>query len=182
MTYDGNDVTAGIGGTGGEGVGSGGFYGPPPLAPSGHNGLATQANVDGTTGCAPAHVIGAPVATATGVSDVVACTGASACQILETLTTTETLNGTKIVGVMASAARATLRHRKVNVGMRTVRVAAGKTASVTVSLTPTGRRLLARFAQLPVELTVALKRSGKRGRSRRAGSRSNPSATNRRIS
>jgi hypothetical protein len=57
-----------------------------------------------------------------------------------------------VLGVSA----AVTRHRTLTVGTRRVKIAAGKTATATVTLNATGRRLLARFHRLPVRLRIAV--------------------------
>jgi hypothetical protein len=72
--------------------------------------------------------------------------------VTASLTSTETVQGNKVLGVSA----AVKHHRTVGVGTRTVTIAAGKTATITVTLNATGRRLLARFHRLPVRLRIAV--------------------------
>jgi hypothetical protein len=95
----------------------------------------------------------------------------SACRVTISLKSTETTQGNKVLGVSA----AVKRHRTVGVGTRTVKIVAGKTTTVTVTLNATGRRLLARFHRLPVRLRIAVAgRSGSTTRNvtvRPAGSR-----------
>lgn len=94
------------------------------------------------------------------VSAPVSCVGSSACTVAETLTTTVTMrNG---VVVSATAARARLVHRTVVVGTRTLRVAGGRTSTVSVALNSTGRSIVRRLGALPIVLTVKSKQRGRR--------------------
>jgi hypothetical protein len=84
-------------------------------------------------------VHGSPSGNGGVVKVALACAASSnGCRVTATLTTTPT------------------RRRTVSVGSRTVRIAAGKTSTVTVTLNATGRRLLARRHRLPVRLRVAV--------------------------
>jgi hypothetical protein len=81
----------------------------------------------------------------------------SGCRVTSSLTSTEMVRGGKVLGVSA----AVTRHRTVSLGTRRVTIAAGKTATVTVALNATGRRLLSRFHRLPVRLRIAV--AGEKG-------------------
>ena len=77
-------------------------------------------------------------------------TGAGDRANVVAVATYETLHGSKVVAV---AARATT-HRTVIVGSKRITLAAGKSATVRVSLDGTGKKLLKRFHKLPLLLLV----------------------------
>jgi len=77
----------------------------------------------------------------------------SGCHVVADVTTTETLQGKRVLAV---SARAKLRRRTVLVGERAVRISAAKTITVTIALNATGRKLLSQFKHLPADLTVSL--------------------------
>jgi hypothetical protein len=110
-------------------------------------------------GCAS--VSSAVTTSATGVTATVTCTGPTACLTTDQLTTTETTGSAGQPALVARAARAP-RRRTVIVGSRTVRIARGETAKVTVKLNATGRALLSRFGRLPLRLTIVLVRGRRR--------------------
>lgn len=104
----------------------------------------------------------APRPTATGVTITMTCMAPAGqvCQTTEMITSTVTLSGTNPIAV-ASAHKPPNKHKHaVVVGSRTVTLTAGQTKMITVSLNPIGRRLLAKFAKLPVTLTVVLAQNG----------------------
>ena len=78
------------------------------------------------------------------------------CHVTNTLTTAEIVHGRTVLGLSAQAKR----RRHVVVGKRTVRIAPGRRAIVTISLNRTGRDLLSSFGRLPVELTISLSARG----------------------
>ncbi len=89
------------------------------------------------------------------VSFRLACAGTrgTICTIHAALTTIEKLRGNHLLGVVARARR---HSRTVTVGSATIILQAGQTAVVTVPLSATGRKLLARFHTLPVHLLATL--------------------------
>jgi Bacterial Ig-like domain (group 3)/FG-GAP-like repeat len=100
----------------------------------------------------------------TGSSGVVriilgCASGSGGCHITGSLTVTEIVQGKRVLAVSARARR---RHRTVLVGTTVLTVKAGKTATITIKLNPTGRELLARFKTLRVKLTISLTVNGKR--------------------
>lgn len=105
----------------------------------------------GTSSSVTVH--GAPSGNGGMVSVALSCAAStSGCPVTASLTTTETVEGTNALRMRTAAGR----QRTVSVGTRTVTVAAGKTATVTVTLNATGRRLLARLHRLSVRLKVAV--------------------------
>ncbi len=88
-----------------------------------------------------------------GVSVTLTCSrqAAGSCTIALRLTAIETLRGTTVVAVAAR------RPRRVTatLGAATVRLSPGQRRTVTVSLSSTGRRLLARLRRLAVRLSVS---------------------------
>jgi hypothetical protein len=92
------------------------------------------------------------------VSFKFACKGVvgQSCKVVTTLTTIEKLRGSKIVAVLAKRRHPKTRSRTVTVGAVTVTIPAGQTVGVTVNLNATGRKLLARYHQLPVHLSAVL--------------------------
>ena len=111
-----------------------------------------------TSGSALA-LTGSPTSSVAGVTDKLSCAPASRepCQATQTLTTTETTHGGLPVALSASTRR---KSRTVVVATKTVTIQPGKTASVTLKLNTTGRKLLGRFGKLPVTLTITLLQSG----------------------
>ncbi len=87
------------------------------------------------------------------VTVAVKCTGAkgTSCKLLATLTTVEKLSHGKLKSLAAK-----LRSKSVTVGSQKITLAAGKSATITIALNGTGRRLLARFHRLPVKALVQL--------------------------
>ena len=104
-------------------------------------------------------LLGGPTATSAGVTDKLTCAPSAPllpCRATETLSTTETIQGGRPVGLSARSARTVI------VGTKKVLIRPGRTVSVTVKLNPTGGKLLARFGKLPVTLTIKLLRDGRR--------------------
>lgn len=100
-------------------------------------------------------LVGSPTASATGVSLSVLCRAAvgTVCRGSAQLTTLERRLGGKIVALSASAER----HRKrVLVGSKSFTLVAGAQNEISVPLNGLGRKLLARFRQIPATLTIAL--------------------------
>jgi hypothetical protein len=79
--------------------------------------------------------------------------------VAETLTSTETLLGSKLLAVAASHKAKKVQKTAV-LGSATITLAAGKSQTVVVSLNGTGRSLLSRFGKLPVTLTIKLTQNG----------------------
>ncbi len=79
------------------------------------------------------------------------------CHITAGLTAIETLRGGKPVVISARAKRG---QRRVILATKRLRIAAGRTMTVTVKLNATGRKLLAKFKRLPVKLTITLTLDG----------------------
>jgi hypothetical protein len=86
----------------------------------------------------------------------VSCTGAagSSCTVTLTLSVVQTLVGNKVVAVSASKHKPKRTKRTVVLGSTTVKIAAGKTNTVSVSLNGAGKRLLNSRHTLSVKLTV----------------------------
>ncbi len=93
-------------------------------------------------------------ATASGVQLTITCTGSSgqSCAGGVTVTTTETLKGSKVVAL----ANATVRRRKsvASVASASYHVAAGKHLALTLKLNGKGRALLKKFGKLPVTVVA----------------------------
>jgi hypothetical protein len=107
----------------------------------------------GTGGGGGVSLHGSPSGSGGKVRFALSCAASSSgCRVTASLTSTETVQGNKVLGVSA----AVKHHRTVRVGTRTVKIAAGKTATVTVTLNVAGRRLLARFHRLSVRLRIAV--------------------------
>ena len=105
-------------------------------------------------------LIGSPTSNAAGVTDKLICAPSALrpCQATETLTTTEATEGGRPVALSASTKR---KSRAIIVATKTEMIRPGKKVTVTVKLNATGRKLLARFAKLPVTLTITLLQNGK---------------------
>jgi hypothetical protein len=87
------------------------------------------------------------------VSVPITCTGNTSCTVSLKLTVTETLRGHKVLAVSARKAKVT--HRTVVLGTTSATIAAGRTATVRISLNGAGRRLVAARHKLTAKLTVA---------------------------
>jgi hypothetical protein len=85
--------------------------------------------------------------------------GSGGCKITGVLTSVETTHGNTILALGASAKHT---RRTVVVGTGTAKIAPGGTATVTIPLNATGRRLLARFQELPATLRISLTIDGQR--------------------
>ena len=94
-----------------------------------------------------------------GVTDKLTCArlALGACEVTEALTTTETTQGGRPVALSTSIRRKSLM---VILATKTVMIRPGKTVSVIVKLNATARKLLARFGNLPVTLTITLLQNG----------------------
>jgi hypothetical protein len=107
----------------------------------------------GGAGATGLTVHGSPSGTGGVVKVALGCAASSSgCAVTASLTTTETVQGSKARAMRADAKR----QRTVSVGTRTERIAAGKTITITITLNATGRRLLARLHRLPVRLKIAV--------------------------
>jgi hypothetical protein len=95
-----------------------------------------------------------PKTSGTSAGASVSCTGSpgSSCTVTLTLSVVQTLVGNKVVAVSASKRK---HKRTVVLGKTTVKLAAGKTKTVSVSLNATGKRLLKSRHTLSVELTAS---------------------------
>jgi Big-like domain-containing protein len=103
---------------------------------------------------------GSPSGRSGAVTFRVRCAAQSGgCRVTGIISTVETVHGHTIVAVAAGARRE--RHL-VEVGSRTVTVRPGDTRTITVRLNGTGRKLLARFQALPVELVAVLSVDGQK--------------------
>jgi hypothetical protein len=89
-----------------------------------------------------------------------ACKGqaGTSCLVQVTATTTERIRGGKLIGVAASNHK--IHSKKVTVGTLKVRIAAGRSKTVIVTLNTVGRKLLSRYHKLPVQLTAVLIETG----------------------
>jgi hypothetical protein len=90
-----------------------------------------------------------PTTHGASVTDKVTCHGLAgqSCKVTEQISTVE---------------RHKTKRRTVIVGSKTKTIKAGHTATVTIVLNGTGKRLLAHFGKLPVTLTISLTQNGKR--------------------
>lgn len=135
-------------------------YAPPvqgsPPPPSSSSSPASPSSPSPT---AKLSLRGRPAAVAQGVRVRLACAGAT-CAGSARLTVTELVRSRdgKLVG-LAGPTRSGIRRKTIAVGGITFTVRPGHTAVLTVRLNPAGRKLLARFARLPVTLSIT---SGKR--------------------
>ncbi len=105
-------------------------------------------------------LIGRPTSSDARVTDKLICAPSALlpCLATETLTTTETTRGGRPVALSASIRR---KRRTVIVAKKGVRIQPGRTVTVTVKLSATGRKLLARFGKLPVTLKITLLQNGR---------------------
>ncbi len=105
-------------------------------------------------------LIGRPASSGAGVTDKLICEPSAPrpCRATETLTTTETTRGGRLVALSATARR---KRRTVIVATKRVMVHPGRAVTVTVKLNATGRELLARFGKLPVTLKITLLQNGR---------------------
>ena len=92
-----------------------------------------------------ARVSGEKVAIALGCAG----TAGRSCQMRLSLTTVEHLVRGRLKGLSAAA-------KKLTVGTSTVTIAAGSHETATIKLNAAGRKLLARFHKVPVELSAVL--------------------------
>ena len=89
------------------------------------------------------------------MTDTVSCAGTSSqsCTFTEKLTVVETLRGSTLVGIAASAHKKT-KKKTVTVGSKTVTLAGGHTETVKLTLNSTGAALLNKRGSLPVAFTI----------------------------
>jgi hypothetical protein len=87
------------------------------------------------------------------VSVPIACNGSTTCTVSLKLAVTETLRGHKVIAI--SARRAKVTHKTVVLGTASATIAAGRTATVRISLNRAGRTLLAARHKLTATLTVS---------------------------
>jgi hypothetical protein len=83
------------------------------------------------------------------------------CTTTSTMSTTVTSSGDSPVAVSSAQRHRRRTRRVVVVGKKTTTIQPGRTATVTVNLNLTGRRLLRRFGKLPTTLTITLSVNGK---------------------
>ena len=90
----------------------------------------------------------------TTVSTVLGCQGpkGTSCKVRAALTSTEHLNGTKVIAVKSSSATT----RVARLAQRNVTIPTGTQKTISLSLGATGETLLKRFHTLPARLTVTL--------------------------
>ena len=123
---------------------------PPSPAPSAPG--TTASGIQGvTTLASPPSVTGG-----NQVSVIVRCAHAS-CRVQATETLTETLQGKRVVSVSATGGRRGryLVNKTVTIATTTITIPADATRKITLKLNAAGRIILARFATLPVQLTVS---------------------------
>ncbi len=102
---------------------------------------------------------GAKAAATSGsaVSEILVCAGTSSqtCTFTETLTVLETLHGSTLVAVSASAGRpANTKKKTVTVGSKRVTLSGGQSERVKLTLNSTGAALLKKRGSLPLTFTV----------------------------
>jgi hypothetical protein len=142
-----------------------GLQGSWPITIKASNGQSPDATQNFTLTVVPPSSSGGPgpgTATVGGIhahgqiaSASATCAGkpASSCAVTLTLRAVETLRGGKVNAVSA-ARRGATRKRTVTVGTTTIRLTGGQSETISVSLNPLGRRLLATRGRLPALLTV----------------------------
>jgi hypothetical protein len=124
----------------------------------------TPATAATTPNAAPAPAtatLAGPASSAKGhVSLRLACHGAAgtSCRIHVSLTTIEKRRGGHVIALAAARTRS----RHVTLAATTVVIPAGHQLEVTLGLSATGRKLLARFGKLPARLTAVLEAAGAR--------------------
>ncbi|HWT92538.1 MAG TPA: hypothetical protein VN238_06050 [Solirubrobacteraceae bacterium] len=122
----------------------------PPATP---NPPSTPESAPATVGIAKA---GKPKSISGTVRLPLSCAGApgSSCTIRVDLRVTVLMRGKKLVGV-ASAARPKTKRKVLTIGTKTVTVAGGKSATITVGLTPAGKSLLKKHRTLKIEVQAS---------------------------
>jgi hypothetical protein len=111
----------------------------------------------------PKAKVSKPKTSGTSAGASVSCTGSAggSCTVTLTLSVTETLSGNKVTAVSASKHKPKKTKRTVVIGTTTVKLAAGQTKTVSVSLNGTGKRLLKSRHSLSVKLTASQKNGAK---------------------
>jgi hypothetical protein len=145
-----------VGSPGGTGVaGAPGPGAPGPGAPG--PGAIPSPPHSATPSITGVHVKGQ----AARVSLTCAGTSGQTCAITLRLTVTETLRGTRIIAIKASAKRTAkkTRHKTVTIGRIAVKLSAGQHLTRTIPLNRAGQRLLSRYHRL--RATLRMVRSGK---------------------
>jgi hypothetical protein len=124
----------------------------------------TTASTPPPTAPALAHVsrIAGPSSHDGKATVTLACSGApgTSCEVRTSLTTLERIRHGRPVAVSARHPR--LHSKRVSVGFAEVTIPAGRAVKIAVALNVTGKRLLARFGQLPVHLRIVLGSDGQR--------------------
>jgi len=130
---------------------------PSPQCPLGQTGTPPNCVVTPTGGSGSASV-GGPSVTGASVSELVTCTGAGTqtCTVTGTLSATETRRGSNVtaVGAKAKHKRHKTNKRTVTLGSATVTITAGTSATLQVTLSKLGMRLLSKRKTLTVTLTT----------------------------
>jgi hypothetical protein len=156
----------------------GAFEFVPPIVPGGAGSAGESAAArsggesapgGGSAAGAGHAVAGAARASGKAVVERLSCTGAAGqtCRVGITLTSSEHLHGSRVVGVTANVVPATYaahaaRVRRVTVGALAVTLHAPQSQTVKVPLNVAGRRLLARRHRLPLTArTVSRDQAGK---------------------
>ncbi len=123
---------------------------------SSHGTATVKVGTGGSGPAGPKAKVSKPKTSGTSAGASVSCTGSagSSCTVTLTLSVVQTLVGNKVVAVSASKHK---HKRTVVLGKTTVKLAAGKTKTVSVSLNATGKRLLKSRHTLSVELTASQK-------------------------
>jgi hypothetical protein len=111
----------------------------------------------------PKAKVAKPTTSGTSAGASVSCAGAagSSCSVTLTLSVTETLSGHKVLAVSASKRKPKKTKRTVVLGTTTVKLAAGRTKTVSVSLNGAGKRLLKSRHTLSVKLIASQKAGAK---------------------
>lgn len=103
-----------------------------------------------------------PIPTSTGVQDTVWCAAppGRSCTFTETLSTFETVAGSKVLTIRAARKPMPNTHA-VLVGRKSVKVGGGHAITFTIELNGTGRQLLKQFGNVPLTFRIQLLRKGK---------------------
>jgi hypothetical protein len=115
-----------------------------------------KARFEASTGFDP------PIPTSTGVQDTVWCAAppGRSCTFTETLTTVETVAGSKVLTIRA-ARKPMPNTKKVLAGRKSVKVGGGHAITFTIELNGIGRQLLKQFGNVPLMFRIQLLRKGK---------------------
>jgi hypothetical protein len=134
----------------------------PPSGTSATAPSVTAAQVGRNTAADTVAQVGRPAAADGRVKLTLACVGPAGtrCEVLSSLTTVERRRGGKPIAVSARHHRLKTRSRRISVGSSKLTIAAGRRIAIAIPLNAVGKRLLARFARLPVHLSVILLRAG----------------------